>query len=101
MIFALLGGCADPAPLLEEPAALCPDDPAAVTADGPPRTVLFISIDTVHRDFLGVHHPEWDTTPTLDALFAEGVRFDNVLVPRGLSAVSMATLTTGAYPVTR
>ncbi len=100
VLLALLVACKDPLPLLEEPVAICPDDPAAVTAEWPPRTVLYISIDTVHRDFLGVHHPEWDTTPALDALFAEGVRLDNVVVPRGLSAVSMATLLTGAYPVT-
>lgn len=99
MLLLLVTACNGPS-TTDEPGATCPDDPGAVTAEGPPRTVLLISVDTVNRDFLGVHHPEWDTTPTLDALFAEGVRFDNVLVPRGLSAVSMATLVTGAYPAT-
>ena len=100
MLALLLGACGGAPPAVEEPGAECPADADVVTATDPPRTVLFVSVDTVHRDFLGVHHPDWDTTPTLDALFAEGVRFDNVLVPRGLSAVSMATLMTGAYPVT-
>ncbi|MDP2308052.1 MAG: sulfatase-like hydrolase/transferase [Pseudomonadota bacterium] len=99
MLLLLLAACTGPA-VTDEPGATCPENPGAVTADGPPHTVLLISVDTVNRDFLGVHHPEWDTTPTIDALFAEGVRLDNVLVPRGLSAVSMATMVTGAYPVT-
>lgn len=61
---------------------------------------MLISVDTLHREFVGGHHPEWDVTPRIDALMAESVRLDHVVVPRGLSAVSMATMITGALPRT-
>ena len=62
--------------------------------------MLLVSVDTLHRDFLGVHGPPWDVTPRIDALMAEGARLDHVIVPRGLSGPSMASLVTGAYPRT-
>lgn len=95
----LLLACSDTTTPPPEPGAVCPE-PLAEPEGGLPRTVLLLSVDTVNRDFLGVHQDTWETTPTLDALFGEGVRFDNVLVPRGLSGPSMATMITGVYPVT-
>jgi choline-sulfatase len=81
------------------PGEVCPDDRPQENVAAP-RTVLILSMDTVNRDFLGLRHAEWDTTPTLDAISGEGVRFDDVIVPRGLSAPSIASLATGAYPRT-
>ncbi len=96
-----LAACTDPAPPATNPdPAGCPASAGLVDDLGPPTTVLLVSVDTVHRDFLGVHAPPWDTTPRLDALMAEGARLDHVLVPRGLSGPSMASLITGAYPRT-
>ncbi|MFN7147619.1 MAG: alkaline phosphatase family protein, partial [Myxococcota bacterium] len=96
-MLALLLACAGP-PDTGKPEV--PAECVAVTTDAAPTTVLLLSLDTVHRDFLGVHHPAWDVTPRLDALFAEGARLDHVIVPRGLSAPSMASMVTGAYPRT-
>jgi arylsulfatase A-like enzyme len=90
----------DTAPVGPVPGAVCPDTLGPFDTSALPDTVLVISIDTVNEHFLGVHHEEWDTTPTLDALMAEGTRFDGVVVPRGLSAPSMASLLTGAWPAT-
>ncbi|MFZ5482305.1 MAG: sulfatase [Myxococcota bacterium] len=88
-----------PAEPVSSEGAACPDDRPQESLPLP-RTVLMITTDTVNRDFLGHRHPEWDTTPTLDAIASEGVRFDNVIVPRGLSGPSIATMATGAYPRT-
>lgn len=95
-MLALLLACANPA----DTGKPVPSECASVTTEAPPTTVVLLSVDTVHRDFLGVHHPAWDVTPRLDALFAEGARLDHVIVPRGLSAPSMASMITGAYPRT-
>ncbi|MFN7147049.1 MAG: sulfatase, partial [Myxococcota bacterium] len=83
----------------DAPSVDCPEghadfDPVAAA---PPGFVLLLTADTLNRDFLGVHH-EWDTTPNLDALFRDGVVLENVLMARGLSAPSLATVLTGEYP---
>ena len=78
--------------------AVCPDPVTPVTT--PPTTVVLITIDSVNRDFLGYYEDTWDTTPNIDRLFAEGVVLENVLVTRGLSAPSLLSILTGAYPRT-
>jgi arylsulfatase A-like enzyme len=47
-----------------------------------------------------VNGAEWDTTPTLDALLAEGTELEHVVAPRGLSGPALASLLTGTYPRT-
>ena len=94
----LLLSCARSNPPDPAPAACIEDD--TLVDLPPPEVVVLISVDTVNRHFLGVHHPDWDVTPRLDALFAESTLLDHVVVPRGLSGPSMATLVTGVYPRT-
>lgn len=100
----LLLACAAPEPppaeiVREEHAgAVCPD-PVTPPAT-PPTTIVLVTIDSVNRDFLGYYEDTWDTTPNIDRLFAEGVVLENVLVTRGLSAPSLASILTGAYPRT-
>ncbi len=104
MLLTLLGCAADaptkPPPAPAPDAAVCPATAGLRDGLGPPTTVIVLGVDTLHRDFLGVNGPPWDTTPRLDALMAEGTRLDHVIVPRGLSGPSMATIVTGAYPRT-
>jgi arylsulfatase A-like enzyme len=63
-----------------------------------PSLVLLITIDALHRDFLGLRHPKWNVTPVLDELIGESTFFGNVMTVRGLTSVALGSLLTGAYP---
>src|SRR5438046_2065854 len=71
----------------------------------PPYNVLFISIDTVRRDFLGCygHHPRHapgvSATPNLDALAAEGVRMLDAYASSSWTLPSHVSMMTGEPPV--
>jgi len=62
-------------------------------------SVLFILVDTLRADRLGVYGYERDTSPNLDALAAEGIRFANHVSQSSWTKCSMASLWTGLYPV--
>jgi arylsulfatase A-like enzyme len=64
---------------------------------GPPN-VLLISVDTLRPDRLGCYGHERNTSPTIDRLAREGVRFDNAYSVAGWTLPSMATIMTGRYP---
>jgi arylsulfatase A-like enzyme len=61
--------------------------------------VLFILIDTLRADRLGTYGYERDTSPTIDALAATGVRFAQQMSQSSWTKCSMASLWTGLYPV--
>jgi glucan phosphoethanolaminetransferase (alkaline phosphatase superfamily) len=61
--------------------------------------LLFILIDTLRSDRLGVYGYERDTSPTIDALAATGVRFARQMSQSSWTKCSMASLWTGLYPV--
>lgn len=66
----------------------------------PGRDILLISIDTLRADALSAYgYPEL-TTPNLDALAANGIRFDDVMTQAANTATSHASLFTGVYPWT-
>jgi arylsulfatase A-like enzyme len=60
--------------------------------------VLFILIDTLRADRLGAWGYERDTSPLLDRLAAEGIRFSRQLSQSSWTKCSMASLWTGLYP---
>ncbi|MDF1799950.1 MAG: sulfatase [Planctomycetota bacterium] len=62
--------------------------------------VLLIVIDTLRADALSCYGNEGPTSPVLDALAADGLRFDEVLTQAPNTATSHATLFTGLYPWT-
>ena len=80
----------------------CPtDDPPDDGGDddgGVPQVVVLLTVDALNRGYLGVHHAEWDTTPTIDSLIAESALLPDVLVTRSLTSVSFASFLTGLYP---
>lgn len=108
MALLLLAACREPLYIEPEPEpepepVTCPGEGGVVAdldAMDPPSTVVVFVADTARRDYMGRVHPEWDTTPRLDALIAEATGFDRVLSPRGLTSVSMTSFLTGAYPRT-
>jgi hypothetical protein len=60
--------------------------------------VLFILVDTLRADRLGVYGYERDTSPNLDALAATGIRFADQISQSSWTKCSMASLWTGLYP---
>jgi len=70
---------------------------ARETADRPPNLLLFV-LDTTRADHLGCYGHAGQTSPALDALAEQGVRFDNALAQSSLTPVSAASVLTGASP---
>ena len=60
--------------------------------------VLFVLIDTLRAERLGMYGYERDTSPFLDQIAAKGVRFDRHLAQSSWTKCSMASLWTGLYP---
>jgi arylsulfatase A-like enzyme len=65
-----------------------------------PKHAILISLDTLRPDHLGCYGHARDTSPTLDALAARGVRFEDVTAPAPWTLPSHATMFTGLYPST-
>ena len=63
-----------------------------------PRNAILISIDTLRPDHLGCYGHGRDTSPTLDALAARGVRFADASAAAPWTLPSHATMLTGLYP---
>lgn len=57
--------------------------------------ILYVDIDTLRADHLGCHGYHRDTTPTIDALAARGVRFTDVHASDVPCLPSRTALTTG------
>ena len=67
-------------------------------ADGPPRNVILISIDTLRPDHLSCYGHERETSPAIDALAERGVRFADASSAAPWTLPSHATMFTGLYP---
>jgi len=62
------------------------------------RTVVLVSIDTLRADRLGAYGRVPSITPSLDALAARGVVFENAWTAAPLTVPAHATLLTGLLP---
>lgn len=62
--------------------------------------ILLISLDTLRADGLGCYGNERDTSPFLDRVAAEGVRFAEVHAPASNTTPSHMSLFTGLDPIT-
>jgi arylsulfatase A-like enzyme len=60
--------------------------------------VILLVIDTLRPDHLSGYGYPRQTSPTLDRLMSEGVRFENAIAPSSWSAPSHVTIVTGAAP---
>ena len=89
-IFAifLLGICAS--------SGLCQSNSGRVSDRTP---VLLIIVDTVRADRLGCYGARRVRTPAMDALAAQGVRFDRALAEVPTTPPSHAVILTGTYPM--
>ena len=62
------------------------------------RNMLFLMTDQHRLDTLGCYGNPLARTPNLDALAAEGTRFDNCLTPTAICTPARASLLTGYAP---
>jgi arylsulfatase A-like enzyme len=61
--------------------------------------VLFLVIDTLRADRLGMYGYSRDTSPKFDRWASTGVRFDRHLAQSSWTKASMASLWTSLYPM--
>ncbi len=83
----LLLACSDTPPEIQEPA-----EPAAA------QNLVILLADTLRADHLGAWDYERPTTPILDALASEGLRFTRHYSHSSRTGPSVATIFTGLYP---
>ena len=67
-------------------------------SQAPPPNVLLITIDTVRADRIGAYGYAKASTPVLDRLAREGVRFADATTQAPLTGPAHAALLTGLYP---
>ncbi|MEM6797778.1 MAG: sulfatase-like hydrolase/transferase, partial [Acidobacteriota bacterium] len=60
--------------------------------------IVVVNIDTLRADHLGSYGYRRDTSPNLDALAAESVRFEWAFAQAPSTAPSQASILTGRYP---
>lgn len=90
--------------LLLPPLLLCscngdPEGSTPAVEPLPPRSnILLITTDTLRADHLGSYGYPRDTSPNLDALAAEGVRFERPAVQWPKTGPSFASMFTATYP---
>lgn len=78
-------------------AAALQDQAPASGASGP--NVLFITIDTLRRDHVGVYGSELARTPNIDKIGEEGIIFDDAITPTPETAPSHAAMMTSLHPL--
>ena len=60
--------------------------------------VLLVTLDTTRADHLGCYGYSRDTSPNLDALANDAVRFDEAISASAVTPMSHASILTGLYP---
>lgn len=71
---------------------------ACGSSEAAPTNLLFVVFDTTRADHISCYGYEEQTTPYLDALAAEGARFDELRAQSSLTPVSAATFLSGTLP---
>ncbi len=65
----------------------------------PPRpNIIFVLIDTLRADYLGVYGNPRRSTPNIDAIAADGTVFDRAIAPAPWTQPSMASLFASVHP---
>lgn len=77
----------------------CGGETRVETVPARPPNLLLVSIDTLRADHLGSYGYERDTSPVIDSLAAESVRFETALAPTPWTLPSHAAMLTGMHPL--
>jgi len=70
----------------------------AYNRDGRPPNILLVSVDSLRRDHVHCYGYSRETTPVIDRLASEGVRFETVVAPTSWTLPSHITLLTALPP---
>ena len=73
--------------------------PAAFAAGNPTTNVVIVTIDTLRADHLGCYGYKHIRTPNIDALAADGVRFERAYTPVPVTLPAHTAIFTGSYPM--
>jgi arylsulfatase A-like enzyme len=65
---------------------------------GTARHLVLVTIDTLRADHVGAYGYRGGTSPTLDRIARDGVRFDRAYAPAPITLASHASMLTGRYP---
>jgi arylsulfatase A-like enzyme len=65
----------------------------------PRASILFVTIDTLRRDYVGVYGAPWPVTPSIDRVARRGFVFERVLATASWTPPTMASLLYGGTPV--
>jgi arylsulfatase A-like enzyme len=77
---------------------LWPEESGEVPDVEDPQHVIIILVDTTRRDSFGCYGASRPVTPRMDAIAAEGVRFDNAIAQSSWTLPTVTTVLTGTYP---
>src|SRR5262245_218013 len=75
----------------------CNKDPASTAASSKPN-VLLVTFDTTRADYLSCYGHAGNTTPTIDAIAREGIRYANCYTPAPITLPSHTSIMTGLHP---
>lgn len=73
-------------------------DPVAPSTPPPRASLVLLTLDTTRPDRLGAYGHTSAQTPNLDALAAQGVRFERAYAVAPLTTPAHASMLTGLYP---
>jgi len=71
---------------------------ASCAREQPKWNILLIVVDTLRADHLSCYGYDYATTPHIDALAAQSLRFTHAQSPRAKTTPAMASVMTGLYP---
>ena len=71
----------------------------ACSRDKPRYDVLLVTLDTTRADYIGAYGRGGSITPNIDAIAAQGTRFDLAISSAAVTPVSHASILTGLYPM--
>src|SRR5437870_4063101 len=73
--------------------------PPTFAAGNPTTNVVIVTIDTLRADHLGCYGYKHIRTPNIDALAADGVRFERAYTPVPVTLPAHTAIFTGGYPM--
>lgn len=71
---------------------------AVAPKDSSPMSVVLITIDTLRPDRMSLYGHNRPTTPYLDRIAKQGVRFDRAYAAGGWTSISLSSMLRGVYP---